>query len=309
MSGKLKTAIRLEDFTDKSSLVNAGRAGPEQPKRFYKFALIDPVDQPFATFRYYYRTWDQLRELGLLSDNCYAESEDNDIPIIEPGEGNSTEESSSDPTSPQKVKGRSARVIHERPEVVNQAKDDKISVRDWDAEARKGGGRNISASMFKQPTHAPSTEHESSRRDNIASGTYVPCGAPASEVTTGSPPPLRRRGTLKTYRLSIPPSIHIPAPNCPSDPCPVPQKNDLLSPTAYRPHPAYPVEEWTPQTPSSVGSTRDGIITPPLAERKGFVLKGAGLLGVISSTWKRSTSGTYGTRKSGLDEGPRSASY
>lgn len=65
-------------------LARAGRAGPDQPKRFYKFALIDPVDQPFATFRYYYRTWDQLQELGLLGQSEAGASIDDNLPVIEP---------------------------------------------------------------------------------------------------------------------------------------------------------------------------------------------------------------------------------
>lgn len=39
-----------------SRLVNEGRAKKENQKRFYRFSLIDPIDQPFATFKYYYRT-------------------------------------------------------------------------------------------------------------------------------------------------------------------------------------------------------------------------------------------------------------
>lgn len=63
------------------SLVNAGRAGGEHPKRFYKFALIDALDHPFACFRYYYRTWDQLQYLGLLED----EYDDSDMASFEQG--------------------------------------------------------------------------------------------------------------------------------------------------------------------------------------------------------------------------------
>ena len=39
------------------SLVNAGTLPREHPRRFYNYALLDPIDQPFATFRYYYRSW------------------------------------------------------------------------------------------------------------------------------------------------------------------------------------------------------------------------------------------------------------
>lgn len=69
---------------NRNSLINAGRAGPRQPKRFYEFALIDPIDQPFARFRYYYRTWEQLRDLGLLDDECVSIGEENDLSVIEP---------------------------------------------------------------------------------------------------------------------------------------------------------------------------------------------------------------------------------
>jgi hypothetical protein len=67
----------------RDSLANAGRAGGDHPKRFYKFALIDPTDQPFATFRYYYRTWEQLRYLGLIDGDS-----DVDLSVIEPYEPN-----------------------------------------------------------------------------------------------------------------------------------------------------------------------------------------------------------------------------
>jgi hypothetical protein len=58
------------------SLVNAGRVGAEQPKRFYKFALVDPLDCPYVSFRYYYRTWEQLAYLGLFDE----EGETSDLP-------------------------------------------------------------------------------------------------------------------------------------------------------------------------------------------------------------------------------------
>jgi hypothetical protein len=68
-------------------LVPAGRAGPELPKRFYEFALIDPVDRPFAEFRFYYRSWEQLDEMGVLyMDNIGQMGEENALPVIEPNE-------------------------------------------------------------------------------------------------------------------------------------------------------------------------------------------------------------------------------
>ncbi|KAI4133195.1 MAG: hypothetical protein LQ347_002261 [Umbilicaria vellea] len=39
------------------SFVNAGMVTYKHPRRYYKYALHDPLDHPFATFRWYYRTW------------------------------------------------------------------------------------------------------------------------------------------------------------------------------------------------------------------------------------------------------------
>ena len=41
------------------SLVNVGTVDEEHPRKFYQYALIDPLDTPFARFRYYYRPWGQ----------------------------------------------------------------------------------------------------------------------------------------------------------------------------------------------------------------------------------------------------------
>lgn len=39
------------------SMLNAGMLQDDQARRYYKYSLLDPLDQPFATFRWYYRTW------------------------------------------------------------------------------------------------------------------------------------------------------------------------------------------------------------------------------------------------------------
>ncbi|KAI9751329.1 MAG: hypothetical protein M4579_006112 [Chaenotheca gracillima] len=49
-------------------LKNGGLLGPKDPKRYYKYALVDPLDHPFATFRYYCNTWEQLENLGIISE-------------------------------------------------------------------------------------------------------------------------------------------------------------------------------------------------------------------------------------------------
>ncbi|KAI9737483.1 MAG: hypothetical protein M1834_009638 [Cirrosporium novae-zelandiae] len=54
------------------NLMPAGMLERHQPQRFYRYALLDPIDQPFAIFRYCYRTWEQLETLGIRPD--YASS-------------------------------------------------------------------------------------------------------------------------------------------------------------------------------------------------------------------------------------------
>lgn len=44
------------DF-ERHSFANAGLVPSRHPRRYYNYALLDPLDQPFATFRWYYRTW------------------------------------------------------------------------------------------------------------------------------------------------------------------------------------------------------------------------------------------------------------
>lgn len=289
-----------KNSADHGSLVNAGRAGPEQPKRFYKFALIDPVDQPFATFRYHYRTWDQLRELGLL-DDYYAESEVDDMSIIEPGNGSANGDGSTNDAE-QDVQ------TDEEQAGIGKANIGHISVHDWAPEGSTQRSGCVDAGRSASLGSSNESQSKASRRDSISSGTYVHRDAP-SEVSTGSPQSLRRRGRLDTYRLSMPPSIKFDAPEVVSRPLPLPQKHEFESSTAYRPHPAYPVDKWTVRTPGSVRSFRDGITTPPLERRTGLGISGAGLMGGLLSTWKRSVSNTQLIKKTGVDVGIRSASH
>jgi len=43
----------------------AGYSKQMAPQRFFKFGLIDEVNQPYATFRFYYRSWEEIDKLGL----------------------------------------------------------------------------------------------------------------------------------------------------------------------------------------------------------------------------------------------------
>lgn len=255
--------------TDETSLVNAGRAGPEQPKRFYKFALIDPTDQPFATFRYYYRTWEQINQLDLLKDGVGEPGDDTDMSVIEPYEG---------------------------PDMVPQ-----------EPEGSEGVIEGEPGDVF-----GPSDEGTTDFQPRA----YVPSGAPGSR-TSGRYSIEQALAECHSggvtlpqfYRLSIPPSCRLYPPAPSSRPLPsLPRKNDT-SPreTSYRPHPAYPVDEWAIRTPSPVKSIRDGISTPPLGKRRGFTP--TSLMNAIATTWKRrGTPSSELTSDSGSRNAPRSVS-
>ena len=296
------TSHKQSEITNIHSLINAGRAGPEQPERFYKFALIDPIDQPFATFCFHYRTWEQLRDVGLLDQEYYAASEENDMSVIEPIENNTVEDNNEDI-------GDSDRSFQEIPVRMFKVDEDSNSAQEWNLEEHRNN-MEFACKLESVSAHSTMDNNSSSpRRNSVASGIYIPRGAPGPEIASRSPPVLRRRGPIDTYRLSMPPSIKFVAPGSATQPLPLPQKNDFFSSTAYRPHPAYPVEEWTVRTPSPVRSVQNGITTPPLERGKGLGLTGVGLMGVISSTWKRSVSGTQALRKSDADEESRSDSH
>ncbi|KAL8969305.1 MAG: hypothetical protein Q9183_002063 [Haloplaca sp. 2 TL-2023] len=49
------------------SMFNAGSPDDGHPCRFYTYSLLDPLDAPFATFRWHYRTWAQLEALGITT--------------------------------------------------------------------------------------------------------------------------------------------------------------------------------------------------------------------------------------------------
>lgn len=46
-------------------LANGGYLKPQAPQRYYRFGLIDPKDSPHVTFRFYYRTWEEIDKLDL----------------------------------------------------------------------------------------------------------------------------------------------------------------------------------------------------------------------------------------------------
>ena len=237
--------------TNSGSLVNAGRASSEQPKRFYKFALIDPVDQPFATFRYYYRTWSQLRELGVDKQECRGEGEENDMSVIEPYEDSARDDET--------MSGSRA--------ASRDAEDSQLH------SPTKRITRRRSPVETMKPTTAKTSQPSAGASEQPRA--YVPRGAPLM------------RPSSRIHRLSVPPSIRLCPPGDTSRPLPkTPHKSDSQSSIAYRPHPAYPMDEWRERTPSPVKSIREGLSTPPLEKRRGGS-RASSLMNAISSTWRR----------------------
>ncbi|KAI9812161.1 MAG: hypothetical protein M1827_004827 [Pycnora praestabilis] len=63
----LKTMLNGAGPEGGIDLVHYGHVKPRHPQRYYKYALVDSLDQPFATFRYYFNSWEQLEALGVVS--------------------------------------------------------------------------------------------------------------------------------------------------------------------------------------------------------------------------------------------------
>ncbi|KAK7547087.1 hypothetical protein IWX49DRAFT_484054, partial [Phyllosticta citricarpa] len=61
----VREVMRLEDTevgregAGNVELVNAGTVQRGEPRRFYQYALRDTLVEPFAVFKYYYRTWSE----------------------------------------------------------------------------------------------------------------------------------------------------------------------------------------------------------------------------------------------------------
>lgn len=63
------------------NMLEAGMLPDDHPKRYYTFSLLDPLDLPFATFRWYYRTWAQLEALGVTKPLAARSSSESDEQI------------------------------------------------------------------------------------------------------------------------------------------------------------------------------------------------------------------------------------
>ncbi|KAI9720845.1 MAG: hypothetical protein M1812_002684 [Candelaria pacifica] len=78
-------------------LLTAGNIESGHPQRYYKYALIDPTDQPFASFRYHFRTWEQLDALGIGTPRASLSSQRS----AKSDSSSSKDDSTNDASSPQ----------------------------------------------------------------------------------------------------------------------------------------------------------------------------------------------------------------
>ena len=141
----------------------------------------------------------------------------------------------------------------------------------------------------------PGTPGVSLRRRNGTSEqprAYIPRGAPTNAVEEQAGQESQCLSCASTplqfYRLSMPTSAELDPVVPASRPLPtLPQKSDPFSSTSYRPHPAYPVDDWIMRTPSPVKSIRENSATAPLGKRRDQTRSASSLMKAISSTWKR----------------------
>ncbi|KAJ9142752.1 hypothetical protein NKR23_g7100 [Pleurostoma richardsiae] len=68
--GRRRRAAKLDQFRDQEEYgicaPTAGLLDKPEDVTFYDFFLIDPKDSPYATFRFHYRSWENLEELNLI---------------------------------------------------------------------------------------------------------------------------------------------------------------------------------------------------------------------------------------------------
>lgn len=222
--------------------------------------------------------------MGLLEQAWRSEGEENDIPVIEPCVDGAREDGSS------RASRKDADDVFY--ECANGTADGKSHTTQSSTDSQRKSPTKRASWRSPPKTKRPSSVDawQSSPCASEQLHAYVPRGAPGAhreaQVITQQQRNSITRTPPESYRLSMPPSITLLPPDDASRPLPsLPTKSESQSSIAYRPHPAYPVEEWRTRTPSPVKSVREGLSTPPLEKRKEG--RASSLLNAISSTWKR----------------------
>jgi hypothetical protein len=214
----------------------------------------------------------------MLGHGLRSEGEENDMPVIEPFATHACEDRNS-----RASKQGADDIFYE---CADGTADTRSPDKRSSADNQQKSSTKRASGLSLMRTRPPSTGG-ASQDSPSASGhprAYVPRGAPGARDAPSDAP--QRMRSQPNYRLSMPPSIRLLPPDDASRPLPrLPHKSNSQSSIAYRPHPAYPVEEWRTRTPSPVRSVREGLSTPPLEKRKES--RTASLMSAISSTWKR----------------------
>ncbi|EUC28449.1 hypothetical protein COCCADRAFT_109110 [Bipolaris zeicola 26-R-13] len=256
------------------NLVNAGRAGPEHPKRFYKFALVDPVDRPFATFRYYYRTRDQLRDLGVLRSEHNGVGEKNDLLVIEPNDASIRSISTDQETYSSVNSGLQNDFGVDKRETNTTKNWNTISNRDTSAATARSSGKVTSQwqprTYIPHGTPGPNVKEldEQSNEQALQMDNFMP-----------EPP--------SSYRLSIPPSIKLEPTKPTIRPLPsLPQRNVSPVHPIYYPNPVYAMGGRTMRTPSPVKPAGEEISTSSSKKCTGRGRMASSLMSAIASVWK-----------------------
>lgn len=292
------------------SLVNAGRAGSDHPKRFYQFALIDPIDRPFATFCFYYRTWEQIQELGFFDQYATNVGEECDLSVIEPSI------TGHEPRVTSYVSLETNKVFED---CVNQSDDEtqrELSCNFDETEGNYDSWKTTSAEVDMVETRRPSTPGYPAcdAGDSVEKPlVYIPSGAPLYDDSYSDE---QDHNQLQRYdgSTSRSPQCHRgfsmmqsswldpPEPGNESIiPSTIPWKQEPGSSTSSHPYPAYHIERWALRTPSPVKSIKESIKSPPLEEAKRPGRSPVSFMSIFKSSWKR-----RGEKPANLIEGGQS---
>jgi hypothetical protein len=248
-----------------------------------------------VTFKYFYRTWEQLQYLGVLGADIQDIAKEDDLPVIEPYEDSVRDKET---RSVSRASDKDTDVFYE---CSDSAYEETCTTSRRSSPTRGASTRSGGPLQKSKRAVAEARQHIVGVSRQLRA--YIRRGAPvAAKEASGEQRNQQTRQqqsdihTLpKFYRLSVPPSIKLVPAQQNRRPLPsVPHKSGSSSSISYRPHPGYPVEEWRVRTPSPVRSMRNGISTPPLDRHKG---RASSFMSAISSTWKHRgpwSSGAHG---------------
>lgn len=247
------------------------------------------MDQPFATFRYFYRTRDQLRDLGVLRPSPNSVEEENDLPVIEPHDGSTSSLiAERDRCTSVNIKLQNGSKNYKR-DSTGSKKSITVSKRER-SRATFRPIRRISAKPrrlclmkgLKGQARAHVPHNAPKVKTEMLGGQFIEMfdeQASQEDSFVCIPP--------KSHRLSIPPSIKLEPTEMTVRPLPSPpRKESPQSPTAYSPHPVDPMNNWIACTPSPIKAFREEFDTPSPGKRAGRCRTAFSLMGMISSVWK-----------------------